>query len=329
MNETLDAPIHDVSPSGDVIRQHRTEPLSVSFVLNMTGLGDGICASLTIRHYVKEHPMDVVRLHVAKPVQPYFDMFVKQVCPEVEVTTGRLNRFQHGHELFMEHPTSMSIPLTDYCSLALMDLMLKGADRDYPLLRPDPEFPRDTLPERYAVMSSHYVSSVKAFAPGVYASVVQGFKDRGVSVVVVGKEYVIDKQGQEISVRSEDKHGWEIDMTERLTVPQTHAVLSHSIGYLGMEGGLGHLAATTDIPIVLGYTTSSPDNRMSQRHGKLGWKMLNIEPDPFCRYCLNHTFKVIGQPTDQCYHDDQACANSLTFEKWEAGINWLIKQSEI
>jgi len=92
--------------------------------------------------------------------------------------------------------------------------------------------------------------------------------------------------------------------------------MKKSKAILGMDSGLIHLAGTTEIPIICGYTIASPDVRFPTR--KAG-KTFGVVPNVQCKHCLTdwqlpfHDFDFKG---DGCYFKHIECCNQMTADKF-------------
>lgn len=102
-----------------------------------------------------------------------------------------------------------------------------------------------------------------------------------------------------IDAQHEDHRG-------RYTLQQLSLLISRSSGFIGGDSGPSHVAATTDVPIVVFYTCAHHESRMPLRNGG---KFLPIFPDINCYGCLSNNPQP--RPGYLCLRGDNACAYSF------------------
>lgn len=101
------------------------------------------------------------------------------------------------------------------------------------------------------------------------------------------------------SAQQEDHRG-------RYTLQQLSLLISKSEGFIGGDSGPSHVAATTDVPIVVFYTCAHHEARMPLRDGG---KFLPIYPDIDCYGCLSKS--TIPRPGYFCERGDNICVTLL------------------
>jgi ADP-heptose:LPS heptosyltransferase len=164
--------------------------------------------------------------------------------------------------------------------------------------------------------------------PESFEAIKAYIRSQGMDVVLLGRrdhELTIGATGEKVKpvfdgLDTDDC----IDMIDKTTITESLAILAEAHCFIGVDGGLMHLAGLTDIPIVAGFTTVDPWYREIHRHGIRAWNFLSVTPDSECRYCQTDHFCVTGVLFDKCLTKTFECQNSLTADKWIRQIERIL-----
>ena len=215
-------------------------------------------------------------------------------------------------------PTSIHCELVDCFSLALCDAILLPEQKNYPLVDPEklPENPwaaRDYVVVAYGATTEH-----RRMLPEVLKAIVEHFAARDVETILLGKrDHDLNCNGVKTRPTFDAIPDGCIDQIDQTTLPEALAIIQGSQMVLGLDNGLIHLAALTNVHIVAGYTTVDPFYRVPYRHGRKGWNFRAVTPDSECRFCQTETFATYGLNFLQCQSRTKECMYSLTFDKWK------------
>lgn len=117
------------------------------------------------------------------------------------------------------------------------------------------------------------------------------------------------------------------------TIPfEAACIMSQAACVVGVDNGLLHLAASSDVPIVGGFTSVDPRHRLPYRHGKLGWNYYVVQPEAEklpCRFCQTQGNLVFDFDWRSCYYGNYACTKSLKTSDWIQAIETAIKNGRV
>jgi ADP-heptose:LPS heptosyltransferase len=155
----------------------------------------------------------------------------------------------------------------------------------------------------------------RTIEPAVWAQAVDAITASGsTKVVYVGT-------AQDLAPVRDAKHE---DHRARYSLQQLSVLISKSQGFIGGDSGPSHVAATTDVPIVVFYTCAHHEARMPLREGGL---FLPIFPALDCYGCL--TRRSVPRLGYFCEREDNACVALAAHPKLKESIqNFLSKRPE-
>ena len=228
------------------------------------------------------------------------------------------------------NPLRMS--LTDYSSIKLLGLILKDEDKNYPKMPLDNvDISKFELPEKYACILTTSLHKNRSLPRTDVYRIANYLIKKGITPVFMGKATrIIDTFGStpRYGTSPPTKEGM-LDLVDKTTIVEAAKVMAGAICVVGADTGLIHLAATTDVPIICGYTTVAPELRMPYRHGMLGWSLVPIvPPEKDCRYCSSDLF-LNHVNFNECLQKDHQCIDSMSGENFIEAIESLLVASGI
>jgi len=175
---------------------------------------------------------------------------------------------------------------------------------------------KSSLPNtRYAVLTPGATYENRKLPAKAFNQIKNHLVEKGIVPVFLGKKDFGDNR--KIIFEEEYDYSNGIDLREKTTLIQAAAIMSKAEMVIGLDNGLLHLAAMTDVPIIFGYNIASPTHRRPRRKTIDGKKPIlwEIHPDPknlsctFCqsqmRFMFNHDFK-------NCLYKDNLCLEALS-----------------
>ena len=167
---------------------------------------------------------------------------------------------------------------------------------------------------KYAVMTPGATYENRKLPARAFNGIKSYLLEKGIVPVFLGKVEVGDTR----KILFENEYNYEggIDLREKTSLLEAAAIMSKAEMVIGLDNGLLHLAAMTDVPIIFGYNIASPTHRRPRRKTIDGKKPIlwEIHPDPsslsctFCqsqmRFMFNHDFK-------NCLYKDNLCLEAL------------------
>jgi len=319
----------------------RTED-HVHFLMTHAALGDLITSLPAIIYarkinsldlgftlWVPEHQMDLVKHLVGGPGIQIKALHTFDMKTHVRSEAG---------------PAVVNCGLKDTVTRNKMDLVTFGfvvqldtiprttADMNYPHW--SPVKPMHGLPKQYVVISSGATSDNKIFHPRIMQEVIVGIRARGYEVVVVGKSTTHVKASHDtiaLQVRDTFERMPQqiqdlcVDMRDKTTLMEARDIIGNAEAIVGVDGGMLHLAGTTDCPIVYGITSVDPDDRGITRHNVYNWKVRHVWPKELaCAGCQSHWVLVFTQDFRECAYEDNKCVEELKSAEMLAMMDELL-----
>ncbi len=228
-------------------------------------------------------------------------------------------------------PTSIHAHLVDCFSMSICDSILKESQKDYPKVDAAklPEHP--VAVKDYVVLAYGATTEHRRMLPEVFEGLVAYFRCLGLAVVLLGKRDHDLRCNGTTTRPTFDLVSLEgcIDLIDQTTLPEALAIIQGAQMVVGLDNGLIHLAALTDVPIVVGYTTVDPYYRLPYRHGVKGWGCHVVEPTSECRYCQTETFCTYGLDFLRCQTRTKECMKSLSLNLWLAQVEQALPSEVI
>ena len=210
--------------------------------------------------------------------------------------------------------------LVDAFSVRICDTILKDSQKDYPKI-PRKKLPTNICPaDKYAVVGLGATAAHKRMTPESFRAIKGYLASVGLQTVLLGARSHQTMVGATGDLLRPDFEGYDftgcVDMIDKSPLDSSLAILSDAKCFIGIDGGMLHLAGLTDIPIVAGHTFIDPYYLTIYRNGQKGWRYYAVEPDSHCRYCTSETFILTGLKFHRCNIGTNDCALSLTPDKW-------------
>lgn len=283
----------------------------VNFVLGAGGIGDYTANLVALTWIQKHYPhvagvvwspanfMEVARLALA----PW------DVRPRWELTDEDIK-----HPTYIPDPklpiNVVGASLVDMGFILYANRNKAPVDAVYPSVIPDlsPTW-RGVLPEKYVVIAAGHVDANRELPLPVIKAVAQTATSLGLRVVVLGKDQINEHYKATFSPHLESALPPDaINLVSATTLLEALAIMANAKAVVGMDGGLLHLAALTDVPIVFGYTVVGPEYRRPPRRPTL--KTIDVLPPGGCQMCMewvrfkyDHNFKT-------CLYKDNECVTT-------------------
>ncbi len=206
--------------------------------------------------------------------------------------------------------TPKHMTLGQYASIALADRILPEKHLNYvPLDWVD--ISHFELPKRYVVLITSYRDKTRMWHADHILGVARWLKTKGITPVFIGKTDM-DKTAREAvipkSALPDDVSDFGIDLRNKTSIPELAGILGNAAAVCGLDSGPIHLAGTTDVPIVCGYTSVSPEFRIPAR--VIG-NTYAIAPEIECIGCESR-WRSNFWNYENCYYGHINCCASMT-----------------
>ncbi len=298
---------------------------NVNILLSNSGMGDCLCSLIPIDYIKKNIPY--INPLVWTP--DYLVEFAKHVLPKGTVVrsysqankkynaklTAVSNRWDKGISAMRIHPV-------DHAYMFFLDMLPSMKDKNYLKIRPEEiDISKFNLPEKYIVipvgstakpkeLSNHIINNISKYAliKG-YKPIYLGFKENHLKSTLADIDYTMG-----------------IDLTEKTSVLEASAIMANSKCVIGMDGGLIHLAAFSNVPIIASYTFVNPELIMPIRNGIIGYNMYTITPseDLECRFCQSNWLMMYDYDFVECKYEDYLCSVNLKFEQFKEKMDIIL-----
>lgn len=302
-----------------MIHYPKFEKEKINFVMGLGGLGDNVARMPAIRYIADRHPHVIPIVWVAD----YFVPVAKNMMPDI-----RIEKFSDNTKFIKERPgrstaneilTNLKTHMVDHAFFLLANEVPSIEYKNYLPMNFKPiGIKHLDLPEKYVVMTCCYTAPIREFLPEYINEITSYIKDKGYEVIFLGQE-VTDAgiKGHEIigALKKEQiDFSKGINLINKTSLLVAAKIMSEAKAVVGLDNGLLHLAASSDVPIVSGFTSVHPDHRAPIRHNVKGWQFYPVvppesEPERFAQsiwdFTFTHDFKY-------SYYKNESLIRSVT-----------------
>ena len=292
---------------------------SVHIGFNQRALGDSVATlpaiAFALQQYPETHfqvwPPDYMVELVERALAPWPNKTVKglsRIQAEADISLpAAMNKFKEGY-------STLKTPLVEYAYRCLLDMDPPTAeDKNYlqPPVAPLPDRLKTALGDQpYVVFTTNYTSRTRVFTPEVAHPIIDYVLARGHRPVFLGQKAVPVGGGATIGTSTsaiDTSRG--LSLLDETTLVEAHSVLAGARAVVGVDNGLLHLAAMTDVPIVAGFTNVAASTREPHRHGTKSWRWSSVEPPKTlkCAPCQSKWHYCYNVKFTECPYEDYAC----------------------
>ena len=304
------------------------EPVKINVAFNCGGLGDNICRLPATKYcldnwqhvefdiYVPDYFVDLAR-HL---LRGYEDR--AQFIPMSRIKL-LLDNTLPSVSFHNEFCTSLRMHLVDHAFVIMAgEAATSTRHKNYPKLRLDEI---DTVkfklqPDTYVCLTPGYTAATRALPAKTWNEIAQYLLTRGQVPVWLGSKEspLVGSMKIPAYFASDLDCTVGIDLRDKTTLLEAGKIMALSSAVVGLDNGLMHLAATSDVSIIAAYSSVSPDIRLPIRKGQLGWNTYLVEPEKSlaCRYCQVSTHFLYSHDYRTCYTKTLDCISQLTSKKF-------------
>lgn len=294
--------------SGDVPEE---EWIHVTF--HDGGLGDHVCRLSAIKYIVEQYPH--VNLTVWCP--KFFVEFAKKAVPKANWQPYKDNILTSMSRPLISAGSnagvsSMGMHLVDHAFATIVDRQVSIEHKNYVQVdNSNVDLSKFNLPKPYVVVTTGYTAKVRELIPSVVNEIVAYIKSRNYNVVFLGnRNAVIGSKAKPIQGQfsNEINYSEGLDLRDKTSLIEAQAIIAQSKTIVGLDNGLLHLAGTSNIPIVFGFTTVLPEHRVPYRNNQLGWNTYVVTPPESlsCRGCQSK-MNFVYDDFRFCRYKDYKC----------------------
>lgn len=302
-----------------------------NYFINGGGIGDYICYAAALKYIAAECPQIVGRVYTPEHMLELFEHFLKPWWPRFKVyDRTKLDEKKassrptfapmlrpvnatgaHPFDLGFMYFCSLNPPPAEYNFYPKLDLSkieseVPGAP--YAIMTPGATTENRTMP----------------------ASAFNGIKDhliaKGITPMFLGKKQITDMR----KINYEDGYNYDggVDLREKTTLLQAAGLMSKAKLVVGLDNGLLHLAACTEVPIIFGYNIASPEHRRPRRASGNIWEIYPDKKTLPCTFCQSDMRFMFDHDYAYCLYKDNLCLTALAKpEEWTKLIDDVLAKT--
>ncbi len=289
------------------------------------GVGDHVGSLVAVNYIIKTYPW--INLLIWCP--DFLVDFAKNVLPKGAIVRGfsqmRSHGYDHERTTISTQWDGRSSPMkrhhVDYAFGVLCDEAVSLEKKNYLRVNFDSiDFKKYKLPKDYVVICTGYTAKVREFNPEAVNGVIDYLLNKGITPVFLGQKQTETGTVHKIEGKFEATINYHlgINLIDKTSLLEAAKVMQYSKAVVGVDCGLIHIAGCTDVSIVAGFTTVSPELRAPIRADTLGYKFYPVTPDSSlaCRFCQVKTNFLYGHDYKTCLYKDFLCVKQLTAAKF-------------
>lgn len=302
------------------------EGRSVEFVFTDGGLGDYICWLSAIEYIAKEEPHVEGRLHV---VPWFFELahhFMKLFLPKWKVFNGytEVDPKKPIYQPWRKPINATGANLVDLGYLYFVSQTIPPEGYGfYPKARIEElDWPDFAIPENYIAIIPGATNPLRKYSPETFNAITEGVRRMNLTPVFLGTPSFGQRKIEHDTSYDFSKG---INLIGKTHLTQALKIMGNAKAVVGWDGGLLHLAATTSVPIVYGYTITDPAHRRPRR--RVG-KTIDVHADPAklsCLFCQDKMRHLFTHSFTKCYYGDAKCTDLVSVSQWMDSIRAAVR----
>lgn len=300
-------------------------------ILTDGGMGDLVCELVAVDYNIKHHP----DINFLVWLPNYLFEFAKHLLPAgttIRPFSKAKAKFRHdilgmttewctNHTCIRTHPV-------DYGFHMLADRHVYDLnEKNYLQIRPDKiNIDHFKLPKDYVVISSTGIEPVRTMPVTTANSIIDYVLDKGITPVFLGKEKS-NCGFKDLSIKANiiplnyDKG---INLINKTSLLESAKIINDSKCFIGMDGGLAHVAGCTDSFIVCGFTASNPNHVAPIRKGSQSYRFYPIGPDENLQNRYYQTYSSFKKGNFQKFEGWEEVVASMTPEKFISALEKIL-----
>lgn len=296
-------------------REPIKEKRHYNFLFSNGGLGDLIAQLPAMKYILENHSQVIAHMWIGdfmvdlcKKALPYPNAIIRGLSE---------GKRKYKNDFLSRSPASihidnLSMHMTDHGFFTLAHRSPSNAERNYIKLPPI-DISRFKLPSLYAVITTGYTSETRRWLPESINEVSDYLLGKGIIPVYLGKTYAPTSEDKGIVGTFEADYTKGINLIDKTNILEAHSIMANSKVVLGLDNGLLHVAAMSNVPIVYGFTSVIPEHRLPYRNDEMGHNCYVVKPkDLECFGCQSNMIFTLDFDFKNCFYKDYRCINELT-----------------
>lgn len=288
------------------------------FMLNSMAMGDVIATVPVIKYLVENYYQkpELYRVVAKKAFHPFFHFLPPEVLvdfddPELKkVNWGIPQSFAMGvlnqpKVNLLVRNTPKHMHLAQFASIKFADSILPLTDLNYVPLREVDISHLGVDPSKSVIFVTTYRDYVRSLHADHILKCAEFVQSKGYTPVYVGKTEMDQDTHLKPKTSLPDVVPIGVDLRNKTSIEELATLMGYSKAVVGVDSGPIHLAGTTEVPIVCGYTSVLAEHRIPIR--KRG-KTYPVIPKIPCIGCESNwqshfwNFENCNLGTDECFH---------------------------
>lgn len=301
----------------------------ICFMFNSLAMGDVIAAAPVVKyaveHYYKPDQYLVVAKEMFRPLFPFvpdqnfrnFDVKEDNWGVPLSYAVAALNQ-PKVKQLVRNTPKHMH--LGQFASLKFLDMLLPQKHLYYvPLVDVDVSHLGDF--KDTVVFVTSYRDLTRAWYAEYLLDTARFVEQKGYTPVFIGKTdmnldtHLVPKTSLPASLN------FGLDLRNRTTIEELAAIMRRAKAVVGLDSGPIHLAGTTDVPIVCGYTSILAEHRIPIRPKGT---TVAVAPSITCIGCESN-WQSHFHNFEECYLKHVDCCRKMTPDLFIPHLNRFLK----
>lgn len=296
------------------------------YCLNSAAVGDLIASAPSIKYAIDNfHKKAEYFVGIHEHFKPLFPFVPEDRFIEVKADYDKSFAVRHLNMLGVGGMncklTPSRLKLTDYASIGLLGRVLPDYQAKYiPLPKVDvSHFGVDF--SKAVILITTFRDKQRSILGSELVKIAEYVQAKGLTPVYVGKTGAISIWKNNLAKTDFVYPGFGVDLMNKTSLLELASIMAQAKAVVGMDSGPVHLAFTTDVPVVCGFTTVAPELRIPYRGLA---KTEAIVPNIACNFCESNwslnTWNFNNCPRNM---ELAECVTKMSSDKFINGLNKL------
>jgi hypothetical protein len=221
--------------------------------------------------------------------------------------------------------TPKHMHLSEFASISLADRILSRDHLNYVSLQQVPIDHYGIDFSKAVILITSYRDVTRMWHSQYILEVAEWVTSQGLIPVFIGKTDIVEGNNREAikpkTSLPDDISMCGVDLRNKTTISELATIFSKAKAVCGLDSGPIHLAGTTNVPIVCGYTSVSSEFRIPIRKDGV---TIPIEPAIECIGCESKWHSTYWN-FENCYMKHIDCCKQMTSDKFINALNTIFQ----
>lgn len=305
----------------------------VNFILMDGGVGDHV-ASLTAINYIT-NKYDFIKPLVWTP--DFLADFSRHLLPN-RALVRNFSSMQRYYNPELPTKTTkwdgivspMKTSCLEYAFMKLCDEKPEIQHMNYLQIKPNKiDISLFNIPTQNSiVITTGYTAEVREFPAKEINKIIDWCVSRKIQVIFLGSTATKTGTAHTIVGNFDKTINFDkgINLIDKTNLLQAARIMYDAKAVVGVDNGLLHVAATTPIKIIGGFTTVEPKARLPVRNDIFGYDYFTVTPDESlsCRFCQSRTNFIYDHNYMKCLYKDNLCTTHMQADKFIAHLQAIL-----